>query len=124
MRKREPLALGEEAHAVLSDDAAAAQDGETDLAGRALAGDAGEGKHCHLIQPDAAPARRRLPQHQCRARRRVDLEAVMCFENLDVAGLGSSTSFLTEYLAVKNGLKLGECTSVPVGAAITFIAAM
>jgi NitT/TauT family transport system substrate-binding protein len=44
--------------------------------------------------------------------------------SLGVTGLGSSTNFLTEYLAVKNGLKLGEFTSVPVGAGNTFIAAM
>ena len=44
--------------------------------------------------------------------------------NLGVTGLGSSTNFLTEYLAVKSGLKLGEFTSVPVGAGNTFIAAM
>ncbi len=44
--------------------------------------------------------------------------------SLGVTGLGSSTNFLTQYLAVKNGLKLGEFTSVPVGAGNTFIAAM
>jgi NitT/TauT family transport system substrate-binding protein len=37
-------------------------------------------------------------------------------KNLGVTGLGSSTNFLTQFLAVKNGLKLGEFTSVPVGA--------
>ena len=45
-------------------------------------------------------------------------------KNLGVTGLGSSTNFLTQYLAVKAGLKLGEFTSVPVGAGQTFIAAM
>ena len=40
--------------------------------------------------------------------------------SLGVTGLGSSTNFLTEYLAVKNGVKLGEFTSVPVGAELTF----
>src|SRR5882762_9160884 len=44
--------------------------------------------------------------------------------SLGVTGLGSSTNFLTEYLAIKNVLKLGEFTSVPVGAGDTFIAAM
>ena len=43
--------------------------------------------------------------------------------SLGVTGLGSSTNFLTQYLAVKSGLKLGEFTSVPVGAGDTFIAA-
>jgi NitT/TauT family transport system substrate-binding protein len=45
-------------------------------------------------------------------------------KNLGVTGLGSSTNFLTQYLAVKNGVTLGEFTSVPVGAGNTFIAAM
>ena len=44
--------------------------------------------------------------------------------SLGVTGLGSSTNFLTQYLAVKNGVKLGDFTSVPVGAGNTFIAAM
>ncbi|MGO4570552.1 ABC transporter substrate-binding protein [Microvirga sp. 2TAF3] len=44
--------------------------------------------------------------------------------SLGVTGLGSSTNFLTQYLAVKYGVKLGEFTSVPVGAGDTFIAAM
>ena len=43
---------------------------------------------------------------------------------LGVTGLGSSTNFLTQYLAVKNGLKLGDVTSVPVGAGDTFISAL
>jgi NitT/TauT family transport system substrate-binding protein len=45
-------------------------------------------------------------------------------KSLGVTGLGSSTNFLTQFLAVKNGLKLGEFTSVPVGAGDTFIAAL
>ena len=45
-------------------------------------------------------------------------------KSLGVTGLGSSTNFLTQYLSVKAGLKLGEFTSVPVGAGDTFIAAM
>jgi NitT/TauT family transport system substrate-binding protein len=44
--------------------------------------------------------------------------------NLGVTGLGSSTNFITQYLALKNGVKLGQFTSVPVGAGNTFIAAM
>jgi NitT/TauT family transport system substrate-binding protein len=43
---------------------------------------------------------------------------------LGVTGLGSSTNFLTQYLMVKSGVKLGDFTSVPVGAGTTFIAAM
>ncbi|MBY5891270.1 ABC transporter substrate-binding protein [Rhizobium ruizarguesonis] len=41
-----------------------------------------------------------------------------------VTGLGSSTNFLTQYMANKAGLKSGDVTSVPVGAGTTFIAAM
>jgi NitT/TauT family transport system substrate-binding protein len=45
-------------------------------------------------------------------------------KSLGVTGLGSSTNFLTMFLAVKSGVKLGEFTSVPVGAGQTFIAAL
>lgn len=45
-------------------------------------------------------------------------------KSLGVTGLGSSTNFLTQYMAVKSGVKLGEFTSIPVGAGDTFIAAM
>ncbi|NLH82200.1 MAG: ABC transporter substrate-binding protein [Phyllobacteriaceae bacterium] len=45
-------------------------------------------------------------------------------KTLGVTGLGSSTNFLTQYLAVKNGVALGEFSSLPVGAGTTFIAAM
>lgn len=45
-------------------------------------------------------------------------------KSLGVTGLGSSTNFLTQYLAVKAGVPLGDFTSVPVGAGTTFIAAM
>jgi NitT/TauT family transport system substrate-binding protein len=45
-------------------------------------------------------------------------------KHLGVTGLGSSTSFLTSYLAVKNGVKIGEFVLVPVGAGSTFIAAI
>ena len=43
---------------------------------------------------------------------------------LGVTGLGSSTNFLTKYLAVKNGLAVNDITSVAVEAGPTFIAAM
>ncbi|MFS2136246.1 ABC transporter substrate-binding protein [Duganella sp. Dugasp56] len=45
-------------------------------------------------------------------------------KSLGVTGLGSSTNFLTQYLAVKAGVQLGQFTSVAVGAGPTFIAAM
>ncbi|GGF50706.1 ABC transporter substrate-binding protein [Azorhizobium oxalatiphilum] len=43
---------------------------------------------------------------------------------LGVTGLGSSTDFLTRYLAARGGLKAGDYTLLPVGAGNTFIAAM
>jgi NitT/TauT family transport system substrate-binding protein len=43
---------------------------------------------------------------------------------LGVTGLGSSTNFLTKYLAVHNGLAVNDITSVAVEAGPTFIAAM
>jgi NitT/TauT family transport system substrate-binding protein len=45
-------------------------------------------------------------------------------KTLGVTGLGSSTNFLTQYLMVKSGVKIGDFTSLPVGAGTTFIAAM
>ncbi|WP_330307761.1 MULTISPECIES: ABC transporter substrate-binding protein [unclassified Streptomyces] len=43
---------------------------------------------------------------------------------LGITGLGSSTDFLTKYLAVKNGVKVSEFTPVAVGAGPTFISAL
>lgn len=43
---------------------------------------------------------------------------------LGITGLGSSTHFLTQYLAAASGVKASEITPVPVGAGTTFIAAM
>lgn len=45
-------------------------------------------------------------------------------KKLGVTGLGSSTDFLTQYLAVKNGVKVSDFTRVPVGAGPTFISAL
>ncbi|WP_394778656.1 ABC transporter substrate-binding protein [Undibacterium sp.] len=45
-------------------------------------------------------------------------------KTLGVTGLGSSTNFLTQYLAAKSGVKNSEFTTLPVGAGATFIAAM
>jgi NitT/TauT family transport system substrate-binding protein len=43
---------------------------------------------------------------------------------LGVTGLGSSTSFLTQYLAIRHEVKVTAMTLVPVGAGASFIAAM
>ncbi|WP_075793027.1 ABC transporter substrate-binding protein [Massilia putida] len=45
-------------------------------------------------------------------------------KTLGVTGLGSSTNFLTQYLASRAGVKYSEFTTLPVGAGSTFIAAM
>ncbi|BDM69077.1 ABC transporter substrate-binding protein [Streptomyces nigrescens] len=45
-------------------------------------------------------------------------------KKLGVTGLGSSTDFLTKYLAVKNGVQTNEFTPVAVGAGQTFLSAM
>jgi NitT/TauT family transport system substrate-binding protein len=45
-------------------------------------------------------------------------------QKLGVTGLGSSTDFLTKYLAVKNGVQTSEFTPVAVGAGQTFISAL
>jgi NitT/TauT family transport system substrate-binding protein len=44
--------------------------------------------------------------------------------NLGVTGLGSSTNFLTKYLAVHAGVQVADITSVAVQAGPTFIAAL
>ncbi len=45
-------------------------------------------------------------------------------KTLGVTGLGSSTNFLTQYLAARAGVPVGDYTILPVGAGTTFIAAM
>ncbi|RCH65288.1 ABC transporter substrate-binding protein [Streptomyces sp. SDr-06] len=45
-------------------------------------------------------------------------------KKLGVTGLGSSTDFLTKYLAVRDGVKTSEFTPVAVGAGQTFVAAL
>ncbi|EJJ25551.1 ABC transporter substrate-binding protein [Rhizobium sp. CF142] len=45
-------------------------------------------------------------------------------KSLGVTGLGSSTNFLTLFMASKAGLQPGDVVTVPVGAGGTFIAAM
>lgn len=45
-------------------------------------------------------------------------------KKLGVTGLGSSTDFLTKYLAVNNGLEVSDISPVAVGAGQTFISGM
>lgn len=55
-----------------------------------------------------------------------EIKSAADFKGMDVGvtGLGSSTNFLTLYLAQKAGVKPNEFTTLPVGAGATFIAAM
>ncbi|WP_181803140.1 ABC transporter substrate-binding protein [Streptomyces shenzhenensis] len=45
-------------------------------------------------------------------------------KKLGITSLGSSTDFLTKYLAVKNGVKVSDFSPVAVGAGATFISAL
>ncbi|MGW7425123.1 ABC transporter substrate-binding protein [Streptomyces sp. NPDC054813] len=45
-------------------------------------------------------------------------------KKLGITSLGSSTDFLTKYLAVENGVKVSDFSPVAVGAGATFIAAL
>ena len=45
-------------------------------------------------------------------------------KHLGVTGLGSSTNFLTQFLASKHGVKSSDYVTLPVGSGSTFIAAM
>jgi NitT/TauT family transport system substrate-binding protein len=55
-----------------------------------------------------------------------EIKSAADFKGTDVGvtGLGSSTNFLTLYLAQKAGVKPNEFNTLPVGAGATFIAAM
>jgi NitT/TauT family transport system substrate-binding protein len=55
-----------------------------------------------------------------------EIRAIADFKgkSIGVTGLGSSTDFLTEYLLVTAGLRLGDITPVPVGAGDSLIAAL
>jgi hypothetical protein len=82
------LLLTRERHAVLADDAAAAHDGEADLAFRPGAGQAVPRGLDDVLQVDAATARGRLAEHQGRAAGGVDLAFVVGLEHLDVEVAG------------------------------------
>jgi NitT/TauT family transport system substrate-binding protein len=60
------------------------------------------------------------------AREAVQIKSPADFKGktLGVTGLGSSTDFITQYMAIKHGLKHGEFSLLGVGAGNTFIAAM
>jgi NitT/TauT family transport system substrate-binding protein len=45
-------------------------------------------------------------------------------KTIGVTGLGSSTNFLTQYIALASNVKSNEFTTIPVGGGATFVAAM
>lgn len=59
-----------------------------------------------------------------RAATRIHSPADVKGARLGVTGLGSSTAFLTQYLAVTHDVKLGELQLVPVGSGAAFIRAL
>src|SRR5580704_2252389 len=71
-------------HAMLADHRAAAQRSKADIAGTARAGHAVAPAHRMLREIDATALRRRAAEHQRGARWRIDLLAVMHFDDLDV----------------------------------------
>ena len=87
MRQRQAFERTEEGHAVLAGHGAAAQGGKADVARLARAGDAVAAAIRMLIERDAAAGGGGLAQHQRSARGRIDLHAVMGFDDLDVEAL-------------------------------------
>ena len=75
-----------------------------------------------VVQLSNAPGEAEL----CATRRRGGVTSVAQWKGktLGVTGLGSSTYFLTQYIALRGGVRPAEFTTVPVGAGATFIAAL
>lgn len=84
MRQLDALHRAGEDHAVLAGDGAAAQRRKADVAALARAGHAVAAAIRMRGENDAAPFRRRFAEQQRGARRRIDLLAMMHFDNLDV----------------------------------------
>ena len=82
-----------------------------------------KGKHVEsVVQFSHAPGEVEIVS----AKRAKDITSPGDFKGkkLGITGLGSSTDFLTKYLAVKNGVNVSEFSPVAVGAGSTFIAAL
>ncbi|MCN9242482.1 ABC transporter substrate-binding protein [Streptomyces sp. RY43-2] len=82
-----------------------------------------KGKHVEsVVQFSHAPGEVEIVS----TRRAKDITSPKDFKGtkLGITGLGSSTDFLTKYLAVKNGVNVSEFSPVAVGAGATFIAAL
>jgi NitT/TauT family transport system substrate-binding protein len=115
---------------VLSDTAGV--DAETEMLAGAVQGVVGFYDHCvdlqskgkfveSVVQFSQAPGEVELV-----STKHPEIKSAADFKGreLGVTALGSSTNFLTAYLAVENGVKVSDFTPVPVGAGNTFIAAM
>jgi len=75
-----------------------------------------------VVQFSVAPGEAELvPSHLATA---ITSPAQFKQRRLGVTGLGSSTSFLTQYLALLHGVRLADISLVPVGSGARFIAAM
>ncbi|KDN77496.1 nitrate ABC transporter substrate-binding protein [Streptomyces olindensis] len=82
-----------------------------------------KGKHIEsVVQFSRAPGEVELVSEKAAG----DITSPKDFQGkkLGITGLGSSTDFLTKYLAVKNGVKISDFTPVAVGAGPTFISAL
>ncbi|MEV8569259.1 ABC transporter substrate-binding protein [Streptomyces sp. NPDC051322] len=82
-----------------------------------------KGKHVEsVVQLSHAPGEVEMVSNQAAG----DITSPKDFKGkkLGVTGLGSSTDFLTKYLAVHNGVQTSEFTPVAVGAGQTFVAAL
>jgi sulfonate transport system substrate-binding protein len=82
-----------------------------------------KGKHTEsVVQLAHAPGEVEVVSNKAAA----DIHSPKDFKGkkLGITGLGSSTDFLTKYLAVKNGLKTSDFSPVAVGAGQTFISAL
>ncbi|MFE7469023.1 ABC transporter substrate-binding protein [Streptomyces sp. NPDC057499] len=75
-----------------------------------------------VVQFSQAPGEVEIVSNQAAA----ELRSAKDFKGkkLGVTGIGSSTDFLTKYLAVSNGVRTSEFTPVAVGAGQTFISAL
>ena len=82
-----------------------------------------KGKSVHsVVQFSIAPGEVELVARRLAAQ--IKTVADLKSRRLGVTGLGSSTSFLTQYLLVSGGVKPSDAVLVPVGSGLTFIAAM
>jgi NitT/TauT family transport system substrate-binding protein len=75
-----------------------------------------------VVQIGLAPGQAEIVSKKMAAR--IKSPADLKGTRLGVTGLGASTHFLSQYLVVSGGVRLGDVTFVPVGAGDTFIKAL